>query len=214
MTVLSIPPSLSVCENFESLFHVHFGIPVGFPIRFQAGSPRAWPGCVLEFLGGPRPAVSRRRSGLFMVATFFLTHRSGFFVIAPNLLGHAWRQGNDYRVSALAEDLLPYFGMDTSYDVIIGHSLGATVTLSLLPFLPKTKETTVVLLDPPLEVPTEHFDMLKDMFLKEAANTKSVDEWMAENPSWSRRDCVLRIQGLSVCGSAAIKGILQVNVQV
>ncbi|KAG1733442.1 hypothetical protein EDB19DRAFT_1222011 [Suillus lakei] len=30
----------------------------------------------------------------------------GFFVVAPNLLAHGWRQGNtDYRMSAFAEDL-------------------------------------------------------------------------------------------------------------
>ncbi|OAX39039.1 alpha/beta-hydrolase [Rhizopogon vinicolor AM-OR11-026] len=76
----------------------------------------------------------------------------GFFVIARNLLGHAGRRGSDYRVSAFAEDLQPYFATDT-YDVVIGHSLGGMVALSLLLFLPKEKETTVILVDPPLEAP-------------------------------------------------------------
>ncbi|KAG2356401.1 hypothetical protein BDR07DRAFT_1255654, partial [Suillus spraguei] len=48
----------------------------------------------------------------------------GFFVVAPNLLGHGWRRGTDYRMSTLAEDLRSYFIEDTTYDVIVGLSLG------------------------------------------------------------------------------------------
>src|ERR1700710_29868 len=105
-----------------------------------------------------------------MVIIFFLTGWSGFFVVAPNLLGHAWRRGTNYRVSTLAEDLRPYFVMNTSYDVIIGHSLGGAGALSLLPFLPKGKETTIVLVDPALEVPDEQLAENKKLFLNEVAS--------------------------------------------
>ncbi|KAG1820464.1 alpha beta-hydrolase [Suillus subaureus] len=135
----------------------------------------------------------------------------GFFVVAPNLLGHAWRRGTDYRVSTLAEDLRPYFAMDMSYDVIIGHSLGGLVTLSLLPFLPKTKETTIILADPPLELTAEQFQQGKNRFLKEIEDAKTTDEHMAEHPAWSRGDSMLRALGVYMCDRTVIKGIFEHN---
>ncbi|KAG0700621.1 Alpha/Beta hydrolase protein [Suillus ampliporus] len=133
----------------------------------------------------------------------------GFFVVAPNLLGHAWRRGTDYRLSTLAEDLRPY--MDMSYDVIIGHSLGGSVALALMPFLPKTKETTIILLDPALEITAEQAEMISDMFSKAVAHVRTADEFMAENNAWSRRDCVLRVLGLAMCDSTDVKATLQSN---
>ncbi|OJA13422.1 hypothetical protein AZE42_05780 [Rhizopogon vesiculosus] len=133
----------------------------------------------------------------------------GFFVIAPNLLGHAGRRGSDYRLSTLAEDLQPYFVKDT-YDVIIGHSLGGTVALSLLPFLPKEKETTVILVDPPLEIPVMRSDIDKHWILKELT-AKTVEERMAENPAWSRVDCVLRTLAVSMCDHTTVESIFAHN---
>lgn len=136
----------------------------------------------------------------------------GFFVVAPNLLAHAGRQGNaDYRASAFAEDLRPYFAMDTSYDVIIGHSFGGAVAVSLLPFLPKTKETTVILLDPGLEATEEQTKMNLNLFLKETANIKPVEVHMAKNPAWSRRDCLFRTLGMSMCDRSAVEVFRQNN---
>lgn len=120
----------------------------------------------------------------------------GFFVVAPNLLGHGWRRCTDYRVSDFAEDLRPYFAMDTSYDVIIAHSFGGPVALSLLPFLPKTKETTMILVDSALELTKEQFNGQMNVFLNWTGNVRTPAEHMAENPSWSRRDCVLRTLGV------------------
>lgn len=135
----------------------------------------------------------------------------GFFVVAPNLLGHAWRRGTDYRMSTLAEDLRPYFVMDASYDVIIGHSLGGAVTLSLLPFLPNTKETTVILLDPAIELTEESADMYENRFLNEIANVRTADDHMTENPAWSRSDSVLRALGVSMCDRTVVEGIFEHN---
>jgi len=135
----------------------------------------------------------------------------GFFVVAPNLLGHAWRRGSDYRVSVLAEDLQSYFAMDTSYDVIIGHSLGGTVALALLPFLPKEKETTVILVDPPLEIPDEKLKIDKVMILNHVTSVKTADEYMAENPAWSRVDCVLRTLAVSMCDGTVVESIFAHN---
>ncbi|KAJ8592123.1 alpha/beta-hydrolase [Rhizopogon salebrosus TDB-379] len=135
----------------------------------------------------------------------------GFFVIAPNLLGHAWRQGSDYRMSVFAEDLRPYFGMDTSYDVIIAHSLGGPITLSLLPFLPKEKETTIILVDPVLELSSERLEAGEKQFLNAVVNVKTPDEHMAENPAWSRSDCELRTLGASMCNRTVPERLFRHN---
>jgi pimeloyl-ACP methyl ester carboxylesterase len=147
-----------------------------------------------------------------MVMTFFLTFWSGFFVIAPNLLGHAGRRGSDYRMSALAEDLQPYLVINT-YDVIIGFSLGGTVALSLLPLLPKEKETTVILVDPPLEVP-KRSEIERNMIMDEIMRVKTVDELITDNPAWSRVDCVIKMLGLSMCDRTVVESIFQVKFQV
>lgn len=165
------------------------------------------------------PTASRRAlliHGLTMSSqswegTAQLLAAEGFFVVAPNLLGHAWRRGTDYRISALAEDLRPYFVMGTSYDVIIGHSLGGAVTLSLLSFLPNTKETTVILLDPALELTKEAADKHENLFLKEIENVRTADDHMAENPAWSRGDSALRALGISMCDRTVIEGIFKHN---
>jgi pimeloyl-ACP methyl ester carboxylesterase len=116
-------------------------------------------------------------------------------------------------MSGLAEDLQPYFAMDMYYDVIIGHSLGGTVALSLLPFLPKEKENTVILVDPPLEVPDERLPMDKIWFLNEVDSAKTVEELMAQIPIWSRTSCLLRMLGLSMCDRTAVESIFQVHSQ-
>jgi pimeloyl-ACP methyl ester carboxylesterase len=141
----------------------------------------------------------------------FSTSFTGFFVVAPNLLGHAWRRGTDYRVSTLAEDLQPYFIKDIFYDVIVGHSLGGPVVLSLLHFLPKPKETTVILLDPPLEIERET-EMHKSWFLNEVANARTTQE-LADDFGWSRRNCVLHALGVSMCDRTTIEGVFSVMLQ-
>ncbi|KAG2119011.1 Alpha/Beta hydrolase protein [Suillus discolor] len=152
------------------------------------------------------PAASRRAlliHGMTMCSNSWegiaqLLVAEGFFVIAPNLLGHGGRRCTKYRISDFAEDLRPYFAMDTSYDVIISHSFGCQVNLSLLPFLPKTKETTVILVDPPLESTEVQVKKYQNLFLEWTTNVKTAEEYMAENPAWSRRDCVLTALGMEM----------------
>ena len=108
-------------------------------------------------------------------------------------------------MSALAEDLLPYFAMDTSYDVIIGHSLGGTVTVTLFPLLPRAKETIVILLDPVLEVPADKLESDEKEILYGMERPKTADDLMTANPSWSRRDCVVAAQGIPACTSAVVR---------
>ncbi|KAG2077692.1 hypothetical protein BDR04DRAFT_1088796 [Suillus decipiens] len=94
--------------------------------------------------------------------------------------------------------------MDT-FDVIIGHSFGCSVTLSLLPFLPKTKETTIILVDSDLEFPEAQINIFKDYFVDWTTNIRTAEEHMAENPTWLRRDCVLRTMGIAMVDPTIIE---------
>ncbi|KIJ70496.1 hypothetical protein HYDPIDRAFT_143951 [Hydnomerulius pinastri MD-312] len=137
---------------------------------------------------------------------------AGFLVTAPNLVGHGCRQGSDFRMSALAEDLRPYFANGTAYDVIIGHSLGGSVAVSLLPFLPPTKATSVILVDPGLELTPEQVAVKAKLFAEEVYNVRSVEAHMAENPLWTRQDAVSRVLGVRMCGSKTVGEIFTQNV--
>ncbi|KAG2040501.1 Alpha/Beta hydrolase protein, partial [Suillus americanus] len=134
---------------------------------------------------------------------------TGFFVVAPNLLGHAWRRGTDFRMSTLAEDLRAYFINDTSYDVVVGCSLGGTVALSLLQFLPKTKEVTVILLDPPIEREAT-VEMDKSWVLDIVSNVKTTKD-LVEEFGWSRHACVLAVLGVSMCDRTTVEGVFSHN---
>ncbi|KAG2356422.1 Alpha/Beta hydrolase protein [Suillus spraguei] len=75
-----------------------------------------------------------------------------YLVVAPNLLAHALRTpGAEFRVQTLADDLLPYL-QAAEYDIVMGHSMGGSVVLSLLKYLPKTRPTSVVLVDSSVEL--------------------------------------------------------------
>ena len=95
--------------------------------------------------------------------------------------------------------------MNTSYDVIICHSLGGPVALELLPFFPKNKETTVILVDPALELTEEIIERRTELVLMEMSKVRPAEEHMAENPAWSRRNCVLRALGVSMCDPSVVE---------
>ncbi|KAG1874711.1 hypothetical protein DFJ58DRAFT_322110 [Suillus subalutaceus] len=118
----------------------------------------------------------------------------GYLVIAPSLLGHALRKpGVDFQIQTLADDLLPYL-QAAEYDIVIGHALGALVVLSLLKYLPKTKPTSVVLIDPALEVIAEQMVYWKAKVSNDIRTNCTVKDYMALNPLWTR-GCHLEMDG-------------------
>ncbi|KAG1892756.1 Alpha/Beta hydrolase protein [Suillus subluteus] len=122
----------------------------------------------------------------------------GYLVVAPNLLGHALRKpGVDFQVQTLADELLPYF-QAAEYDIIIGHSMGALVVLSLLKYLPKTKPTSVVLIDPSLELTAEQMMVAKVRFSNDVRTNPTAEDYMALNPLWTREDAILRVLGTHI----------------
>ncbi|KAG2347236.1 alpha/beta-hydrolase [Suillus weaverae] len=122
----------------------------------------------------------------------------GYLVIAPNLLGHALRKpGVDFQVQTLADDLLPYL-QTAEYDIVIGHSMGGLVVLSLLKYLPKTKPTSVVLIDTALEITAEEMVDWRVKFSGDVRNNPTAEDYMALNPLWTRGDAIWKVLGTQI----------------
>ncbi|KAG2036407.1 Alpha/Beta hydrolase protein [Suillus americanus] len=118
----------------------------------------------------------------------------GYLVVAPNLLGHVLRTpGVDFKVQTLADDLLPYL-QAAEYDIVIGHSMGGAVVLSLLKYLPKTRPTSVVLIDSSVELTAEQMMARRARASNDARVNPNltVEDYMALNPLWTREDAIWR----------------------
>ncbi|OAX38466.1 alpha/beta-hydrolase [Rhizopogon vinicolor AM-OR11-026] len=121
----------------------------------------------------------------------------GYLVIAPNLLGHASRMpGSDFRIQTLADDLLPYFEA-AEYDIVIGHSMGGAVVLSLLKYLPKTRPISVVVVDCAVELTAEQQREKISSNIGDNMN-RTVEDYMSLNPLWTREDAIWRVLGIQI----------------
>lgn len=134
----------------------------------------------------------------------------GYLVTAPNLVGHASRVSIDYSFSAVAQDLRPYIEA-RNYALIVGHSWGAATTLSLLPHLPASHPTTILLVDPPMQQSSEKLDFLDDMFTDACLHVKPAVVYADENPLWTREDTIYMELGTRLCAVDAVHGIFRVR---
>ncbi|KAG1741662.1 Alpha/Beta hydrolase protein [Suillus lakei] len=122
----------------------------------------------------------------------------GYLVVAPNLLGHALRKsGADFLVQTLADDLLPYL-QAAEYDIIIGHSMGGLVVLSLLKHLPKTRPTSVILVDSSVELTAEQMADRRVKVYKDVKTNPTAEDYMTLNPLWTREDAIWRLLGTQI----------------
>ncbi|KAG1797441.1 Alpha/Beta hydrolase protein [Suillus plorans] len=125
----------------------------------------------------------------------------GYLVVAPNLLGHALRMpGVDFRAQTLADDLLPYL-QAAEYDIVIGHSIGGLVVLSLLKYLPRTRPVSVVLIDTSVELSAEQMAVVRRAKVPNDVRAKpnpTVEDYMASNPLWTREDAIWRSLGIQI----------------
>ncbi|KAF9218486.1 alpha/beta-hydrolase [Gyrodon lividus] len=136
---------------------------------------------------------------------------AGYHVTAPNLPGHGYRMGSDFRVSALADDLRCYFTDAAAYDCIIGHSMGGVVALYLLPYMSLVKPTSIILVDPGVQVLGEMRAKTKKLLINEMAKKRNAKSYMVENPRWSERDAFLMSLGVPMCQDLLVEGLEKDN---
>ena len=141
---------------------------------------------------------------------------TGYFVTAPDLLGHGnARRSSDYTITALADELRPLFatseGNDHPYHIVVGHSLGGLVACALLPLLKSTRSVRVVLIDPPLEQTPELVAHHKTLFGDTIRNPKTPETYLQENPNWTKEDATFTSSSIRLCEVDAVDAILDVS---
>ena len=134
----------------------------------------------------------------------------GYFVTAPNLIGHASRVSTDYQLSSTANDLCPYLEA-RNYSLIIGHSMSGPTVLNLFPLLPRSHPTAIVLVDPTIKLAAEAIYPLEARIADLCINIKPAEAYGAENPLWTREDTIYRELGTRLCSSDAVHGVLGVR---
>ncbi|KAI6011130.1 alpha beta-hydrolase [Pisolithus marmoratus] len=133
-----------------------------------------------------------------------LVHGGGCSSLTWERVAEALAQAG-YFVATMAKDLHSYLA-HVDYDIIIAHSLGSTVVAALLPSLPRSRSTSLVLVDPSLEFSPE-FEWADSV-----ANVKPMEDFMAQFPKWTRLDAITRVVGLQSCASPdVIREILTQN---
>ena len=142
--------------------------------------------------------------------------RAGYYVIAPDLLGHGRaRRGSDYTLAALVNEFRPYLsttdGNDHPYEIVIGQSLGGVIAAALLPLLKSTRPVHVVLGDPPLELASEAIVGHKPQFRDRAANPRAPEVHQQEWPFYTQEDAFFAYVSESLCDPAAVEAILDVR---
>ena len=137
---------------------------------------------------------------------------SGYFVTAPDLVGHGNRASPlDYRFSSIVEDLRPYIEA-RDYSLIIGHSVGALTALTLSAHLSRSHPTAIVLLDPALQATQETISFFEKLFADSCKNPKPAEAHAVENPLWKETDNIFRELGVRLSSVDAVHGIFQVSV--
>lgn len=141
---------------------------------------------------------------------------TGYFVTAPDLLGHGnARRSSDYTIAALAQELWPLLktagGNNHPYHIVVGHSLGGLVASALLHLLKSTQSVHVVLVDPPLEQNTDSVAFFRKMFGDHVRNPKTPEAYRQEFPFLTREDAIYTTLNLRLCDVAAVEAILDVR---
>ena len=142
---------------------------------------------------------------------------TGYFVIAPDLLGHGFaRRGSDYTISTLADELRPYFmtGDDHPYDIVIGHSLGCLVASVLFPLLKSTRPVRAVLVDPPFELTPESVVIAKAYICDSVRNPKTPEGYQREWPLCTKEDAAIASLSAHLCDVATVEAIFDVRLLV
>ena len=175
------------------------------------GSSRSWHRIAQEFASRGKfhnQATAEHASDTFLPD-------AGYFVTAPDLLGHGCaRRSSDYTIAALEEELRPLFTtgcIHHFYDIVVGYSLGGVVAAALLPLLKSTRPVRVVLVDPPLEQTPESTAFYRKLFGDMIRNPKTPEAYLKEYPLWTMEDAIFCSMDLHLCNTAVVEAIFDVG---
>lgn len=151
------------------------------------------------------------RTALFSPVLSKLSLKLGYYVAAPDLIGHGLGpRPTSYTLSAFASALRSFVAPSQQpWDVLCGHSLGGLVALHLLPFMPSLPR--LVLVDPPLEMSPLQAKWELDAIKSDFANPKSTLELQRLYPRWTEWDAIIRVYGEAMCFPAGVDRLVEVS---
>ena len=174
------------------------------------------------------PAAARRAPVIVLVHGIVGWSRT-WWRVAPALVERGWRvvaidqrgHGASPRIDGvasvgdLAADLAASIdALGASVDAIVGHSLGAAVTMELAHGRPGIARR-IVLEDPPGQTRSDDVEFQANLEREVwAARTRPADEVqreIAENPTWHPEDARQNVEGRAVCDVDGIIASLRAN---
>jgi 3-oxoadipate enol-lactonase len=128
----------------------------------------------------------------------------GYQVWAPDLRGHgASSAGTDMRLEAMANDVA---ALGDSWDVVLGHSLGGAVALSVLVERPRWAER-VILEDPALVFIDS--DPVVSWLLEPFTKPLTQDQVSADGVGWAQFDVDLKVDALRQADPATMRRTIE-----
>ncbi|EIW75430.1 alpha beta-hydrolase [Coniophora puteana RWD-64-598 SS2] len=132
----------------------------------------------------------------------------GYYVVAPDLLGHGIApRASEYSFDALVKALVPYVS-PVSPDLIIGHSLGGLVTLGLIQYIPEESQPVhAVIVDPPVHLTTEQYNMYRVIFTGAVREPQGADAYAKMFPRWQLSDAAWKSFADELCDPACVDAL-------
>lgn len=69
----------------------------------------------------------------------------------------------------------------------------------------------MVLLDPVLEVAKEDIEGFRKALVEEVTNPATVEQYVMENPKWTKEDAAVKVAGAVLCAPEAVHGVCAVS---
>lgn len=130
----------------------------------------------------------------------------GYTVVAADMRGHGLSpKDDDYRFTTHAEDVLE---LRDEWDVVIGHSMGAAVSLIAQTARP-TWADKLILEDPALLLPNREFATA--WLLQDFLSGADAESLAAANPAWAPQDAQTKAEALEQCGPEVVVETLLQN---